>query len=195
MNDFFLDLGLSWTLSKTLPYVLCILLGILIFLFLRRKMKPGLVRKLLILVIAVPFGIYFAFSPIYEGDFSNNFRKFSEINDSLDFQKNTLTVIAIPNCPYCAESIDRLNKLSERSGKKTLNFVVLSSDPETTTNYREMASTSIAISNDSVFRKYESITQGSYPTFVYRNDEGVYVWGNDVFGVRAMDWVESALNK
>ena len=74
IEHFFLGLGLSFTTAKLIPYLLAIILGVCLVLFLRKRWK--LKSKILnigirTIVFAAPFAIYFAFCPIYEGDFAN----------------------------------------------------------------------------------------------------------------------------
>ena len=194
MNNFFLNLSFSWTLSKMLAYILFFLLGIALFFYFKSKFKTRLKKGLFSLIIVFPFAIYFIFSPIYEGDFSNNFRKLS--NSSSDkFQPEELTVIAIPNCPFCSESIQRLNKLVERTDVDRINFIVITDDPESLDSYKEKASKKIIVTSVPDFDRFAEVTSGRYPTFVYADSPDLYVWSNDGFGVRALDWIENEIEK
>lgn len=194
MSDFFMNIGFNWTWSKALPYVLFLILGIAIFLKFKSKFKKRLVKIIFGLIIVIPVGVYFVFSPIYEGDFSNSFREL-EINSSLNFHSKELTVLAISNCPYCAQSIERLNKIIERTEVERINFVVLTDNLEALDYYRSLASDKIEISNVADFETYEGITLGRYPTFVYSGSAKMQIWSNDGFGVRAIDWVENEISK
>jgi len=192
MENMFLDLGLSWTLSKTLPYVLAIILGLLVFWLIRKRVKSKLYRWLLVPVIFIPFGIYFVFNPIYEGDFSNNVRA-EQSKEFKRISKERLTVIAIPGCPYCKGSIPTLKKYIERTNKK-VDFIVLSSHREMMADYKREAKGSkinvkLALTAD--LDRFSKLAKGSFPAFVYRKGDKIHVWNNDGFGVRALDWVES----
>lgn len=194
MSDFFMNIGFNWTWGKALPYILFLILGIAIFLFFKSKFKKQLWKIMFSLIIVIPMGVYFIFNPIYEGDFSNNYRE-SAINSSLNFQAKELTVLAIPNCPYCAQSIDRLNKIVERTGVDRINFVVLTNDVENLSYYKTLASDKIIISNVADIEMYEGVTLGRFPTFIYSGSPKMHIWSNDGFGVRALDWVENKISK
>ena len=86
MENFFVNLGLSYTWSKALPYLLMVVIGLLIGIYLFKRSKTKLTKLLSLVVIAVPFGIYFIFNPIYQGDFSNNSRtvNVSELTSELE---------------------------------------------------------------------------------------------------------------
>lgn len=192
MENMFLNMGMSWTLSKMLPYVLFLILGILIYWLIRKRVKPKMYRWILLPVILIPIGIYFAVNPIYEGDFSNNVRT-SDATDFKRLKKERLTVIAIPGCPYCKGSISTLKKYITRTNKK-VDFVVLSSHREMMADYeREAKGTKInvklALTAD--IERLGELAGGSFPAFVYKKGNEVHVWNNDGFGVRALDWVES----
>ena len=77
MESFLLNLGLSFTISKLISYLLFVVIGILLaFLFFKKSKNEriGKIPKLIISLVlfVAPFLIYFAIHPIYEGDFSNN---------------------------------------------------------------------------------------------------------------------------
>jgi len=194
MNDFLLSLGFSWTISKALPYVIFLVVGLVLFFLFRKKVKSRLGKVLLSLVIIVPVGVYFAISPIYEGDFSNDYRTVSAL-DSLDFSSDELTVLAIAHCPYCAGSIEKLNKMIERTEAERINFVVITDQDDVLINYEELACDEISFTTVPSFEKYESISTGRFPTFVYSDGKELSIWHNDGFGVRAIDWVEEQLER
>ena len=108
---FFLDFGLSWSISKMLPYVICVLLGLCFVLLFRRIAfrNRWLNRISSFILFVLPFSIYFALYPIYEGDFSN---QGSKPSSRIQFPSSkTLTVIVLPDCPYCFQSISLIDKL------------------------------------------------------------------------------------
>ncbi len=194
MNGFFLDLGLSWTVSKALPYVLWLVVGLLIFLFIKKRVKSRMAKVVSGLVIVIPFAVYFMVSPIYEGDFSNDSRTM-KAEPSFGLKKNELTVLAIPNCPFCAGSIEQLNKIVERTGVDRINFIVITNQEEALLPYKEIACKEIAVSAVPDFELFDRITKGRFPTFVYSDGSQLSIWRNDGFGVRAKDHVESKLSK
>ena len=193
MNDFFLNLGLSWTLSKALPYGLMLILGAVLFFAFRRKLKRSWLKWLNSLVLLIPFAAYFAMNPIYEGDFSNESREM-KAEMSFGLKKNELTLLAIPGCPFCAESIQDLNKIATRTGVDRINFVVFTSDQEMLKPYAKLAESQIEMSVEEDFSLYATITQGRFPTFVYSDGSSLRIWSNNGFGVRAKDWLENELS-
>lgn len=193
MNDFFLNLGFSWTLSKALPYGLMLILGAVVFFTFRRKIKRSWLKWLYSLVLLIPLAIYFAVNPIYEGDFSNESREV-KAERSFGLEKKELTVLAIPGCPFCAESIQDLNRIATRTGVDRINFVVFTSDPEMLKPYAKLAESQIEMRIEEEFSSYATMTQGRFPTFVYSDGPSLRIWSNDGFGVRAKDWLENELS-
>jgi len=186
---------MSWTLEKALPYLLLIILGVILYVVLRKllsRSRKGL-RILTTLIIPLPFFVYFVFSPIYEGDFSNNFR--SEKGVFSDLKPGRLTVLTIPGCPYCYESIADLKKIKERTGVDTIDFLVVTSDAENLEWYMEEANEALNIQMLSPESELVSLALGTFPTFVYAEGENVSVWDNSGFGVRAKDWIEDRISK
>ncbi len=190
MNDFLLNMGFSWTWAKALPYLFFLLMGIVVYLAFRARFKRRVWKISFGVVVLVPIGIYFAFNPIYEGDFSNNFRV--EASNKM-LRSNELTVIAIPNCPFCAESTERLNRIAERTEVERINFIVLTADPEALTYYKGIVNDKIHVTSDSIFDNYAKLTQSHFPTFIYVKGGSARIWSNDGFGAGALDWLEEQL--
>ena len=112
IETFFLDFGLSWSMSKMLPYVICVLLGLCLVLLFRRIAfrNRWLNRISSFILVVLPFSIYFALYPIYQGDFTNQgFKPKSKIQFP---SSKTLTVVVLPDCPYCYQSISSLYRMS-----------------------------------------------------------------------------------
>lgn len=193
MNIFeilFLNLGLSWTVAKIIPYLLSLVIGVLISTFFFRKSARK--KKLLFrtLISVIPLILYFAVFPIYEGDFSNH--PYTPSILKLDELKgNDLVVISIPGCPYCFESIEKLNLLKKRNPKMKISFLVCTADKKDLKDYKKAISSSISVKKsveaDSLFQ----IANQGFPTFVQmRNGKIQRAWSNDSFGVRALDALE-----
>lgn len=188
----FLDMGMGWTLSKSLPYIFFLIIGIIAYWILRKRIKTRKGRLLALPVLLVPALIYFAVNPIYQGDFSNDVRIESN-KEFRQFKKNRLAVIAIPGCPYCLGSIETLKKYSERTGKK-VDFIVLGSSRDVMENYIEEAkgtNIKVKLAKTNSYERLAVLANGSFPAFVYRKKGDLHVWNNDGFGVRALDWIES----
>ena len=91
--------GASWTISKALPYLITIILGVIIalntfkILTIKKIYKISLTTTILIL----PFALSFALHPIYQGDFSKNGKALESNSYSENSFENGLMVITIPN--------------------------------------------------------------------------------------------------
>ncbi len=190
MDSLFLNFGLSWTWSKILPYLFFILLGVFIFRFVRRRFEKKIYQILSSLLIPIPFLLYFMIYPIYEGDFSNHWESHKFIQGSIEPKR--LTVIAIPGCPFCYQSIDDLIRMKERTGVETIDFIVLTDDPQYLDWYKEEAGGELNIISSSHSYLPELANQ-QYPAFAYGDGETVKVWSNDSFGVTAKDHLEDIL--
>jgi hypothetical protein len=192
IETFFLDLGLSWMASKALPYLLFILFGLLLFLITRKliKFNKWVNRLATIIIIAIPFSIYFALYPIYEGDFSNQGNK---PKSSVKFSSTkALTVIALPDCPYCYQSISLMKKIKKRNPTIEISYWVVSSDtiPERT------AILSVIPNDFNVIQRHDvveisNLALGTFPCYVLsEKNKALRVWNNNQFGVCALDEIE-----
>lgn len=186
---------MSWTLEKALPYILLIILGVILFVVLRKlidRSRKGL-RILATLIMPLPFFVYFVFSPIYEGDFNNNYR--SENGVFTELNSGRLAVLTIPGCPYCYESIEDLKRIKERTGVDTIDFFVVTTQSENLDWYREEAKGQLNIQMISPESELATLAMGTFPTFLFAEDHNVTVWDNSGFGVRAKDWIEDKIEK
>ncbi len=196
MEDLFLNLGMSHTISKTIPYLLSILVGLYLarIIFKSQRVKNK-IAKLIVAILAfiVPFGIYFAFNPIYEGDFSEDGKEIKIRNATTTSVKNGLLVLTIPGCPYCFESISSLKQMKNRNPELNIIFAVTGSkDTLVLKDYRkevggvfpvQLLPNSIALSSE---------IGSKFPAFIMvKNGSAIYSWSNDQFGVRAKDRVEN----
>jgi hypothetical protein len=196
LESFFVNAGLSWTLSKIIPYVTLLILGTLIAVWIKKHLyiKLTIARiGLIILGLAGPFVLGFLLNPIYEGDFSQKGSPVSLSEFPAEFTHSDLTVIAIPDCPYCAGSIEQLKVIHRRNPKLRISFVVCSSNPETLARYKEMADQQFEVRLSKDLEFLPKVADYSFPNFVQvKNDAPVYKWSNDQFGVRAIDQLDSA---
>lgn len=191
MEEFLLNSGFSWIWSKIIPYLVFVVLGIVLYLVAKGLTKRKLFKRLLLLVIPVPFLLYFAVHPIYEGDFVNN-------ADEVELKSNEfsegLNVLAIAGCPFCYDSIDDLLKIKRRTKSSVIHFIVYTDDSLNTEWYREKAGDEIKVialpKSDSTI----SYAKGTFPAFLVKKGDKAYVWTNDNFGVGARDQVERLLS-
>ena len=196
IEDFFQRIGISWTLSKSLPYLFLVLFGTIIALLISKKVvTKNMKRILFLLILPLPFIIGFALHPIYEGDFSKNGVELI----ASDYQENTieegLMVITIPNCPYCYESIAKIKKLALRNPKLKIEYIVCSSDSNDILTYQAEIEGLFNIHLAKNKKKLAKIADLSFPAFVQvKNNKQVYKWSNSQFGVRAMDVIEDCVS-
>ena len=195
MEHFFLEIGLSWTLSKIIPYTLALILGLVIFYIVRKKSRKKVIRNLSFAIIPIPIVIYFLVNPIYEGDFANSFKAVQKTEKYKELEVGHLTIITIPGCPYCEESLDNLIIMSERiESNVKLDFIVCSDDSSTMNYYKEKSGEKINISLAQDPNALSVLAEGSFPCFAFLMKSGeIRLWSNDGFGVRAKDWIESRL--
>ena len=194
MESFFLNLGLSFTLSKIVPYILFVILGLISTLLFLKRMKESrlgkVVKSLIGLVLFIlPFLIYFAIHPIYEGDFSNNSYP---VESKVDFPKNKqLTIIALANCPYCIQSIETSKVLKMKNPSIKIEYWVLSTDLKVKLKYQKLVGKTAKVKlMGRESQELSIIAKGSYPTFVLSDQKkATKAWNNDSFGVIAMDEV------
>lgn len=194
MESFFLKLGSSWTVSKVLPYIIFVILGLILYLILINRVRRKWSKLWLSVAIFAPVSVYFALNPIYSGDFSNRYREV-QVSDSVDVANNALTVIAIPNCPYCAQSMETLRSLARRTNVDTIFFRVLTVDSTLLENYNAIAGSKVKVSNEVNIKEYIVLSKGRFPTFVYNDNLTMRIWSNEGFGARAIDWVEGKLTE
>lgn len=195
METFFLNLGLSYTWSKALPFIIFILLGIFVGLFLFKRSKSVVMKIVSIITIFIPFGIYFAINPIYEGDFSNTARIVERTADMSELNGTKLVVISLPGCRYCKESIPFLKEVKERHKNIEVEYVVTSSDSSTMEFYLETSKGVFPVrlaENVEAMSKVATSPDGyaSFPTFVLvKDNKPLQTWNNNTFGISALDKV------
>jgi len=195
---FLLDSGLSWTMSKLLPYLLMAVIGLMLVILSQRFLakKKIFVRLLIKLsVLIIPFVFYFAYFPIYKGDFSNNSVVIEKGDAEQELQGRKLVVLSIPNCPYCFSAIGKMIKLKERVPSIEIEYVVCHADPKMMKWYQDKSGDALNVKMADSIKAMMNIASHSFPTFVLvENDKMLRIWSNDNFGVSAMDEVELSFN-
>ena len=193
IEKFFLDFGFSWSASKAIPYVFCILLGI-VLVFVYRRFKPKNVwifRSVAFVLLTLPFSVYFSIYPIYEGDFSNQGTK---PTSSIQFPANkALTVVVLPNCPYCYQSIALMKKIKKRNPLIPISYWVVSADTlPAKSAILKVIPKEFQIEQRHDIAKISELVQGSFPCFILSDRKStVKSWNNNQFGVRALDEIET----
>ena len=192
---FFLNIGLSYTLSKVMAYLLFPLIGFVIWLIIRKRIKRKGISVITLAVLCLGFFFaYFIQYPIYEGDFSNN-SKPVEVKSELDqIKENKLVVISIPNCPFCQQSIGRMLDFQRRHPKVKIEYRVCVNDSlaeQAVNYYSELAKNKIPITQAKAGKQLAGIADMSFPTFVLITKSKKVKWSNDNFGAGALDEVVS----
>lgn len=198
IENMFLEMGFSWTISKGLPYVLAILFGlILIFLFRKRFKKKAILKWVFrVTLLVIPFAGYFIYSPIYQGDFSNNSIVVERTVEYSELTGRKLVVLSMPNCPFCYQSIERMHQLKTRIPDAEIEFVVSSlvEDSSYIEWYQEKGGDDITVRFADSAMAMSVLADGRFPTFILVDgDKPFKKWTNDGFGVVAMDEVELLL--
>ena len=203
IENFFSSLGLTWTMSKLLPYILFLIIGISFSIIFYKKFKLLKPLKIFIslAILVLPFLLYFVYSPIYQGDFLNSGYTISSENRFPD--KKQFTVYVLPNCKYCVSSTATLKAMIRKNKEINLVVRVMGHTINDSLKYvklmDKLGTISMNSSNNSLERvqikEIISITQGEFPTFVLsKNGKALKSWHNDRFGVGAMDEVDHYFN-
>ncbi|MES2556624.1 MAG: hypothetical protein V4604_10760 [Bacteroidota bacterium] len=196
---FFLNIGLSYTLSKVAAYLLFPLVGFLIWLLIKKRIKRRVWRITTLVVLCAGFFVgYFLQHPIYEGDFSNNSSPVQVKSELDDIKTTKLVVISIPNCPFCQESVSRMLAFKERHPKVKIEYRVCVNDSlanDAVALYRKTTGNSIPVSKATDGKRLAGIADMSFPTFVLVTKSGKMKWSNDHFGVGALDEVVATFEK
>ena len=203
METYFLGSGMSWTMSKVLPYLIMILVGIVLWIIAKKILKSSkkyLRWTLLLVIFVLPFIIYFMISPIFEGDFTNNSVEVEQSASNAELNGKKLVVITIPGCPYCYDAIDQLLIMKKRVPEIEIEYVVCSSDSTTIEWYKKKGGDVISVRLADNPEEMAKIAKGddevsTFPTFVLvDNKHPLKTWSNDSFGVFAKDEVELEFN-
>lgn len=186
--------NISWTISKIFPYILTLVFG---FVLVKKIMKNRLKRKkiirisLSIILFLIPFAVAFSLNPIYEGDFSKEGKEIKTTNKLTEFQNADLLVLTIQNCPFCRESVYKMNLLMKRNPKLKIKYIVCSKNPDATKELRGHLDERIKIVLVQNLNEIVKLSEGKFPTFIkVKNNNAVYKWGNMELGVRSLDWIE-----
>jgi hypothetical protein len=186
--------GLSFTASKFLPYFLTVFLGIVFSKLLYRHISASkIIRNIFTALITIlPFGIYFAIHPIYQGDFSN---EGVLIKKKLVLPKDKdLLIVALADCPYCIQSQETIKLIHQKNKKIKAEYLIVNGTKQDSIRYarRLLGFASCRTIKNSV--PLLQTIQGSFPSFILvRKGKLNKVWSNNTFGVRAWDEVVSCI--
>lgn len=191
-----LAIGLNHTYSKLLPYfveflIICFLVYQANKSFLQDKSR-GLKKAVSIFILIAGCGIAFAFHPIYEGDFTNTYRKMIVSGKKAEIFKPGLTMVALPGCQFCLARRDDLNAFKKHHPSVGVNVIVINNDTLAMEEYKETLSEDIHVEVTDNLSAIEMIIKGSYPSFFFKSStdtQELIHWTNNEFGVTAMDWI------
>ena len=186
--------GLSFTASKFLPYFLAVLLGFFFSKLLYRHISASkIIRNIFITLITIlPFGIYFAINPIFQGDFSN---EGVLIKKKLELPKNNdLLIIALADCPYCIQSQETIKLIHQKNTKIKAEYLIVNGTKQDSIRYARMllGFASCRTVKNSV--PLIQTIQGRFPSYILVQN-GIFkkVWNNNTFSARAWDEVVSCI--
>ena len=189
------NIGLSFTLSKMMPYVFQAVFLLILFIECYRNLFmrfSNILRRLLgMAVLIVGGGIAFAVHPIYEGDFQHKYKPVFFTGNSSSKLEDGLTMIALPGCPYCYERLEDLNRFVELYPTQDVYIQVVNNDSLALEEYQERADDAITVTLSPDQNALKSLIGERYPSFIYikpGKNEGM-LWNNNGFGVAAMDFV------
>ena len=191
-----LNIGLSWTFSKILPYFILGICGVLLFIqFIKMNFNKFLKFISGLIILILPFLIGFVLNPIYEGDFSKQGASIKSNFSSTDFKDDGLLVVTIPDCPFCFGAIEKLKIIKRRNPKLKIDFVVCSTNKQYIKNYIKEINGEFSIRLADNPEELAKTSGFKFPTFFkVENKKPTYMWSNDQFGVRAIDEFESSIN-
>jgi hypothetical protein len=190
-----LNSGLSWFISKLLPYILSLALGLVLFLLAKKFLKNKKWKSfILIPLLFIPFLVYFIQYPIYEGDFSNNSKT---VNTAIELgNENELIVVAIPNCPFCFESIAKLKRVKQRIPEAQIQFLVCTENENDLQTYKIESQGLFEIKKISNYEDLAIMVDNKFPSFILlKENQQVQIWNNSAFGVSAIDEVEGFIGR
>jgi thiol-disulfide isomerase/thioredoxin len=192
LDLYFLDFGLSWTQSKLLSFAVLLFVGIVLCLFFRKfKFKKNYLNLLKsFVVIGLPISLYFIFYPIYEGDIINLGIK---VNSTIELKsEKTLSIVVLPDCPFCLETIPLVKKLKKRNPKIEIEYIIAAKPNEIPHGIADKIPKSCSFRLESDLQKLGQITHGAFPTYlISENKNVVLLWRSEHFGTIALDEIES----
>ena len=188
------NLGLSFTLSKFIPYLLTILIGIVCVKLLNKHISASKIIRLTfnILTAIIPFGIYFAINPIFQGDFSNDGVL---IKKKLELPKNKdLLIIALADCPYCIQSQETVKLIHQKNTKIKAEYLIVNGTKQDSIRYARMLHGFASCRTVKNSVPLIQTIQGRFPSFILIQN-GIFkkVWNNNTFSARAWDEIVSSI--
>jgi len=194
MEELLNYLGFSFTVSKFLPYLLTILIGIVSSILIHKQISASKFIRIIVIILitALPFGIYFSIYPIFEGDLTS---EGVIIRKNLDLPKNRdLLIIALADCPYCIQSQETVKLIHQKNTKIKAEYLIVNGTKQDSIRYARMLNGFASCRTIKNSVPLIQTIQGSFPSFILvQNSTFKKVWNNNTFSVRAWDEVVSCI--
>ena len=198
LEIFLSHLSFSWTEAKLIPFILAIIIGLFFSVIFFKRIKTLKSVKIFIsfVLFVFPFAIYFAYAPIYSGDFSNDFYRPQLKNEFPTAKK--LSVYVLPTCPYCIQATSTLVAMMQKNKQINLEINVLCSNAKEADKYLNLMKgyglVKVRSDNPEYLIRHKELlklTEGQFPTYILSENKMVLkAWHNDTFGVDAMDEID-----
>ena len=194
MEELLNYIGLSFTASKFLPYFLIVFLGLFFSKLLYRHISASKIIRILFitLITILPFGIYFAIHPIFEGEISN---EGINIKNNLDLPKNKdLLIIALADCPFCIQSQKTIKIIHQKNKRIKAEYIIVNGTKQDSIRYARMLHGFASCRTVKNSVPLTQTIQGKFPSFILvQKGRLKKVWNNNNFSVRAWDEVVSGI--
>lgn len=164
-----------------------VLLGFILVYTFHSRMQQKVKKWILMSILGVlPFVVYFSIYPIYQGDFSNKHFQPEQLEPFP--RKLTLSVVVLPGCPYCHETISFMNDLISREPKLHIRYVVVSESMAPLSLFSSKLDKRISVIRVKNLKNWIIMSKGGFPCMMMsEHGKLIYAWENDFFGVRAID--------
>ena len=192
LESFLLQLGCSWTAAKYIPYIICLVVGFLLFRVFSKVAFRSWARYTLMAVgFCLPFLVYFAFYPIYRADIQAKTYAPPLIEPKLPKQA-TLYIVILPGCPYCMETIQLSKQMLQKNNKTNIRYILTSEDQEGYLYFRKRLPKQIGVQIPANPSIWMLTAAGEFPSYVLVKDQKVVkAWHNTEFGVNALDQINA----
>ena len=194
MEELLNYIGVSFTVSKFLPYLLTILIGIVSSILIHKHISASKFIRIIVIILitALPFGIYFSIYPIFEGDINS---EGVVIRKNLDLPKNKdLLIIALADCPFCIQSQKTIKIIHQKNKRIKAEYIIVNGTKQDSIRYARMllGFASCRTVKNSV--PLIQTIQGRFPSYILVQN-GIFkkVWNNNTFSARAWDEVVSCI--
>lgn len=187
-EEFLLNIGFGWTLAKYFPFIICLILGFLLFkIWSKIKLRMWFKLIVLTLVCSMPFGLYFFFYPIYQPDVFNTAYVPKMLPDDIP-TGTTLAVVVLPGCPYCAQTTAVMNRMAVQNTKLKIVYYFVSEDPASERIFRKQLHPRIALKSGIDAPRWMLAAEGVFPSYLlFDHKQLKRAWHNTTFGVLALD--------